>query len=195
MINRNGNIYTIIYALLLAALVAGILAWVSTSLAPRQKAGALNAKYNAIRTAALLPDSEVECSEYNGLAFYRCIDGPDTVYVLPCSGTGLWGPVWGYIALDCDLTGVRGAAFDHKSETPGLGAQIAEGKFGARFAGRPFDREKLFNAKIDGLVGATRTSQAVEGMVRECVDRYAPFLDSIRTGGSVSQSDTLKSKQ
>jgi len=179
MINRNGNIYTMVYALLLAALVAGVLAWVSTALAPRQKAGALNAKYAAIRTAALFPDAEVEFLDADGLEYYRCIGAGDTVYVLPCKGAGLWGPIWGYIALGEDFSSVRGAAFDHESETPGLGAQIAESGFGALFSGRPFTKGKLFSAEIDGLTGATRTSMGVEQMLNECVEAYAPLLDSL----------------
>lgn len=196
MMNRNGNGYTIVYALVLAAFVAGILAWVSTSLAPRQKAGALNARYAAIRTAAALPGAEVECLDMDGLTVYMCTSSEDTVYVLPCSGSGLWGPIWGYLALDDTFSVVRGAAFDHESETPGLGAQIAEGKFGARLAGRPFDREKLFDAEIDGLTGATRTSRAVEEMIKECVDSHSALLDSLKyEKGIVSQIDSVQNER
>ena len=45
-------------------------------------------------------------------------------YIIPLRGKGLWGPVWGFIALEEDLNTVYGAVFDHKAETPGLGAEI-----------------------------------------------------------------------
>ena len=52
------------------------------------------------------------------------------VTVIPCYGAGLWGPIWGYIALNEDLQTIRGAYFDHASETPGLGAKIKDDPFG-----------------------------------------------------------------
>ena len=48
-------------------------------------------------------------------------------YILPMRGKGLWGPIWGYLALEDDMSTVSGAVFDHKSETPGLGAEISLG--------------------------------------------------------------------
>ena len=49
----------------------------------------------------------------------------ETFYIVPMRGKGLWGPVWGFVALESDGNTVIGATFDHKSETPGLGAEIA----------------------------------------------------------------------
>lgn len=179
--NRNGNIYTMVYALVLAALVAGVLAWVATALAPRQKANAEAARDAAIRRAACMPEASVEKTEACGLPVYFCISGEDTVSVLPCRGSGLWGPIWGYIALEPDFLTVRGAAFDHKGETPGLGAEIATGKFGSRFTGKPVDRDGIFNVKADGISGATETSRALASMVSGCIDEYAPYIDSLKT--------------
>lgn len=178
--NRNGNIYTLIYALVLAAIVAGVLSWVSTSLAPRQKANADAARDAAIRRAACLPEASVERTDADGLTVYLCVSGEDTVRVLPCNGSGLWGPIWGYIALEPDLTSVRGAAFDHKGETPGLGAEIAGSGFGARFAGKPLEADGIFRTEIDGITGATETSRSVETMVRDCIEAYSPYLDSLK---------------
>jgi hypothetical protein len=45
-------------------------------------------------------------------------------YIIPLRGTGLWGPIWGYIALNDDLNTIFGATFDHQGETPGLGAEM-----------------------------------------------------------------------
>ena len=57
-------------------------------------------------------------------------------YIIPMAGNGLWGPVWGYVALDEDQNTIVGAIFDHKSETPGLGAKITESFFQEMFVGR-----------------------------------------------------------
>lgn len=188
--NRNGNAYTLAYALVLAAIVAGVLSWVSTTLAPRQKANADAARDAAIRSAACLPEAAVERIDADGLTVYLCISGEDTVKVLPCSGSGLWGPIWGYIALEPDMSGVRGAAFDHKSETPGLGAEISGAKFGARFAGKPIDKDNIFRTEVDGISGATETSRSLETMVRGCIETYSPYIDSLKAAkGNVDTTE------
>ena len=65
--------------------------------------------------------------------FISQIDGA-TSYIIPLRGKGLWGPIWGFIALKDDLTTVYGAVFDHKGETPGLGAEINQPFFQEPFA-------------------------------------------------------------
>jgi Na+-transporting NADH:ubiquinone oxidoreductase subunit C len=177
MMNRNGNLYTLLYALILAAFVAGVLAWVSTSLAPRRKANEEAAKIAFIRAAAAMPEASVDSLESAGLRVFRAMTEEDTIFVLPCSGSGLWGPIWGYIALEEDTCLVRGAAFDHKSETPGLGSRIGEKAFGSLFSGRRFG-EGLYSASADAVSGATETSRGVEKMVLECVERYSACFDS-----------------
>ena len=65
----------------------------------------------------------------NRLHVFECnVDG-QTKYILPVYGAGLWGPVWGYIALDQDKDTVYGVYFSHAGETPGLGAEITTVKF------------------------------------------------------------------
>ena len=46
-----------------------------------------------------------------------------TFYIAPIRGKGLWDAIWGYVAMDENMI-VQGAYFDHKGETPGLGANI-----------------------------------------------------------------------
>jgi len=57
-------------------------------------------------------------------AFYATVEGGEKVLILPLQGKGLWGPIWGYISLKSDMSTVYGITFDHKGETPGLGAEI-----------------------------------------------------------------------
>ena len=59
-------------------------------------------------------------------------------YIIPLSGSGLWGPIWGYISVENDGNTVYGAYFAHQGETPGLGAEIEKPQFQEQFQGKHF---------------------------------------------------------
>jgi Na+-transporting NADH:ubiquinone oxidoreductase subunit C len=110
--------------------------------------------------------------------------------IIPVYGTGLWGPLWGYIALNDDFNTVYGAIFDHKSETPGLGAEIATQAFAGQFIGKQiFDGRTLTSIKVvkggaqetdlhgvDAISGGTITSRGVEEMLQDCLNAYNAFF-------------------
>lgn len=77
----------------------------------------------------------LENDERNAPLYVAEKDGK-TFYVIPLRGAGLWGPIWGYISLEEDLNTVYGAVFDHKAETPGLGAEIKYPIFTEQFRGK-----------------------------------------------------------
>ena len=79
--------------------------------------------------------------ERNYPVFVYSENGGPKKYVLPVRGKGLWGPIWGYIALEEDLNTIYGAVFDHKGETPGLGSEINTGWFQAPFVGKTIFNE------------------------------------------------------
>ncbi len=113
-------------------------------------------------------------------------------YVLPLFGSGLWGPVWGYVSLSDDMNTIYGANFDHEGETPGLGAEISTTAFEA-----PFKGKKIFDAsgklvsiliakvgqvapeehKVDGISGGTITSKGLEDMLKDDFASYEEFLN------------------
>ena len=127
--------------------------------------------------------------EKRQLPLYLCdIDG-ETKYVLPLYGAGLWGAIWGYVALDDDKNTVYGVYFSHESETPGLGAEIADHHFQSKFqskslmkgdeiglsvvkAGRVSDA----TYQVDGITGGTITSNGVDDMLKNCLSQYHDFL-------------------
>ena len=79
---------------------------------------------------------EKEAKENNRLHVFVCeVDG-ETKYVVPVYGAGLWGAIWGYVALNADKDTVYGVYFSHASETPGLGAEIATEHFQNEFVGK-----------------------------------------------------------
>lgn len=112
------------------------------------------------------------------------------VTVIPCYGAGLWGPIWGYIALQPDLRTIAGAYFDHSSETPGLGAKIKDDpSFRAQFVGKKLDLDaaKSFSivkggapegdeSAVDAITGASITSQKLGESINTWVAAYAEYL-------------------
>lgn len=126
------------------------------------------------------------------LPIYICkTDKGETKYILPTYGKGLWGPIWGYISVDEDKNTVYGAFFDHKSETPGLGAEIATSKFQAQFSGKKlFDENKTFVSikaikggadknnlhGVDAISGGTITSNGLSKMLFDALKPYENFL-------------------
>lgn len=118
----------------------------------------------------------------------------DSLFVFPLRGNGLWGPIWGNIALKNDLNTVAGANFDHAGETPGLGAQINTRGFSQQFENtRIFDDDGAFvsikvvkggveNSNIpsqhgvDAISGGTITSNGVTNMIENGLGYYLPFI-------------------
>jgi Na+-transporting NADH:ubiquinone oxidoreductase subunit C len=114
-------------------------------------------------------------------------------YILSLRGAGLWGPIWGFISLDDDRNTVFGASFGHESETPGLGAEIANPPFAHEFPGKKiFNSERKFTSiavvqpgktaegkdYVDGISGGTITSRGVDAMLYASLEFYVPFLNN-----------------
>ncbi|MBC3757297.1 Na(+)-translocating NADH-quinone reductase subunit C [Hyunsoonleella sp. SJ7] len=119
------------------------------------------------------------------------------VYVAPIYGKGLWDAIWGYVAMD-DKMVVKGAYFDHKGETPGLGANIKQRFFMDDFIGEhllsedgafkgitvakgnadPKNENKTDN-EVDAIAGATITGDGVTAMIKSDLKLYKPYFDNL----------------
>lgn len=125
-------------------------------------------------------------------------------YIVPLRGVGLWGPIWGYISLQDDLNTVYGAFFDHKSETPGLGAEIAEIPFQQQFQGKKIiseqgqfvsvnvvkktDKLNLSDEhRVDAISGGTITSKGTDAMLKNCTAPYLAYFEKIKNGSPSNQ--------
>ncbi len=112
-------------------------------------------------------------------------------YVIPVRGKGLWGPIWGYVALEDDYNTIYGTNFSHDSETPGLGAEIATREFQKQFIGKTiFNEQGEFVSvnvvkggapedaphAVDGISGGTITSTGVDNMLEDIIGVYVPYL-------------------
>lgn len=134
--------------------------------------------------------------ERNYPVFVYSENGGAKKYVMPVRGKGLWGPIWGYVALEEDLNTISGAVFDHKGETPGLGSDINTDWFQ-----EPFSGKTLFNEagefvsvevmkggaepgsmhQVDAISGGTITSKALEEMMKDCLAGYVAHFKEIAT--------------
>lgn len=133
--------------------------------------------------------------------------------VIPVYGAGLWGPVWGYIAIDQDCRTIAGAYFDHEGETPGLGAKIKdEPWFREKFAGKKiaFGEEVLFKlAKntesdgsenaVDAITGATMTSKGLNEALNVWFKAYEKYFEigSVVVGiaNAAESSETVNAEE
>ena len=140
---------------------------------------------NNMKAALSKPETERELP-----VFISEKDGKKN-YIFPVYGTGLWGPVWGYIAMNSDLKTISGAVFAHKGETPGLGAEIATPAFGNQFVGKSIFKGDQYvgisvlkgvgssqgnDNAVDAISGGTITSRAVQSMIIDNLKFYLPYI-------------------
>ena len=139
-------------------------------------------------TAAFVTGYEKEVKENNRLHVFVADINGEKKYVFPVY-VGLWGAIWGYVALNDDKDTVYGTYFSHASETPGLGAEIATEPFQAQFQGKKtlengevalgvvkHGKIEKPDYQVDGISGGTITSVAVDAMIKSCLGNYKKFL-------------------
>jgi len=240
-LDKNGNLYIILYATVMVVVVAALLAVTALSLQPRQNANVLNEKKNAILQSlgevdangnvtkdydefieAYAVDAEgrkienvdvfgqmsnLKESFKNGI--YPVFEAADGRYVIPVTGQGLWDAIWGYVALEADMNTVSGVVFDHKSETPGLGAEIATPKHQSQykgkkiFEGKDFVSVKLIKGgaakdavhEVDAITGGTKTSDGVSAMLYDCLKNYVPFFESVAAASAADAEESEVSNE
>ncbi len=127
------------------------------------------------------------------LPIFKCKIDAGIIYTIPVWGVGMWGPIWGYIALEDDLNTIYGATFASESETPGLGAEIDSKPFQKPFKGKKiFDDSGKFVSiaivkggapqgdihGVDAISGGTITSLALEKTIFDCLDSYVTYFEN-----------------
>ena len=233
--DKNSNIYTFVFAIVMVTLIAGLLSYTATSLKPLQEKNVKAEKKQKILSTigvevsreeaeasfktfikgqlALKEDGTVDAASNafelslkkevkketvdQRFPLYVAEKEGKTFYVIPLYGAGLWDAIWGYIALGEDKNTIIGANFDHKAETPGLGAEITTDRFQAQFKGKTilkdlnagYIADNFVSVKaikggakaedahgVDAISGGTITSDGVSDMVQERLARYLPYF-------------------
>lgn len=233
--DKNSNAYILLYSTIMVVVVAALLAVAALALKSRQDANVLNEKKEAILSSlsavgenydtyvtAYAVDAEgkkiesITADKVIGLLFdlkgaidnktFPVFESHDGRLVIPVTGTGLWGPVWGYVALDGDMNTVAGVVFDHQGETPGLGSEIAGSKHQAMYVGKKiFEGDKFVSItlrkggateeniahEVDAISGGTKTSDGVSAMLYNSIENYLPLLDAKRKAAQPTSSEVV----
>ncbi len=211
-LNTNNNVYIIAYSCVVVVIVAFLLAFISSSLKPTQDVNVALDKKKQILAALNIRDlndqeSEAKYAEVvlkdeafnlnsadykaGNYKIYECQVNGEKKYVVPVYGMGLWGAIWGYVAVNEDGNTVYGAYFNHDSETAGLGAEIKDSKaWQDKFIGKKIygadgnpalkvvKSSELKNPEneVDGITGATLTSNGVSDMLQDGFKKYKTLL-------------------
>lgn len=140
-------------------------------------------------------------------ARYPIFKAQDGSVVVPLRGNGLWGEIWGYIALAPDMDTVKGVVFDHAGETPGLGAEITTPKHQAMYVGKKIysgddlvaitlvkggtkESNPAYDHEVDAITGGTKTSNGVTEMLKTCLASYKPYFDLCRRAEAEKSAET-----
>ena len=222
--NTNSNVYIITYSVVMVVIVAVLLSLAAIGLKPRQDANILNEKksqivkalgYDAttsyddvVAEAALLNaegavvendtqkvfDALQSVKDTRDAGQFPIFKAKDGSVVVPLYGAGLWGPIWGYVALASDMNTVKGIVLDHSGETPGLGAEITTAKHQAMYVGKTvFEGEEFVGItlkkggadknnphEVDAITGGTKTSDGVSAMIKDCLVSYKPYFEAAK---------------
>ena len=135
--------------------------------------------------------------------YLKVIDDELQGVALPVAGKGLWSTLFGYIALAPDLDTVLGIQFYKHGETPGLGGEVEKEWFTNNFIGKKIRnvegeiigikvlKGKVDDSKedaihqVDGISGATVTSNGVTIFLKDDLKRYEAYLNEIRENGII----------
>ena len=217
--DTNSNAYIILYSTVMVVIVATLLALAALGLQKRQYENELNEKKQAILASLSASDQRYDefidayVVDKNGARIdgedvfallndlpgayaagkFPVFEARDGRVVVPVTGMGLWGPIWGYVPLEKDMNTVAGVIMAHKGETPGLGAEISTAKYQANFVGKAiFEGDKFVSVtlrkggakdpahEVDAISGGTKTSDGVTAMLYNSLANYLPLLEAKR---------------
>ena len=147
-------------------------------------------------------ESKIKDISQRKLPVYICDLGKKgKKYILPVYGNGLWGPIWGYVALNDDGSTIFGAYFAHQGETPGLGAEIEKPAFSNQFDGKQMFKDGQFlpvavvkagqkplkgEDYVDAVSGGTITSKGVSAMLDDCLSPYKAYLENLKKSNTTN---------
>lgn len=145
---------------------------------------------------AAIEETSIELASGEPAAVYLVrSNGEIEQVILPVEGAGLWGTMYGYLAVESDGQTARGLQFYQHGETPGLGDGVDKPAWQAQWNGKRLyddDGNPLIEVvkgpapegsdyQIDGLAGATLTGRGVSIFIQHWIgdEGYGPYLKSL----------------
>ena len=135
------------------------------------------------------------------MVYIKRVDGELDKLVIPVRGYGLWGTLFGYLALDADLQTISGLGFYTHKETPGLGGEVDNPRWKATWPGvhlfkddgqpgvrlvksRSAESDPKSAFEVDALSGATFTTRGVENLVNFWTGElgFGPYIARLKAG-------------
>lgn len=182
--------YTVVFMIIMAGFFTAILATGQAAMNPRIAQNQENARKQAILYAFDIPagatNEEISATfgkyiqpenrtvDGQEVQAFRQVDDAGAVqgYAFPFSGSALWGTIRGYLAVNQDLTAIKGLTFTEQNETPGLGGRIDEEPFKVQWRGVPLPEGdirygQIGDKRLDAISGATQSSTAVTKVINE----------------------------
>ena len=191
--NKEGTIYTVIFIFLVSFVFVFLLSMTNQATIEQVDLNNEIARQQAVLTAMGIEAADadevqqrfanVSADNEAGL-FAAEVDG-ETIYALEFTGAGLWGAITGVIAVTEDVDEFVGLEIVSDNETPGLGSRINEAWFKDQFRGEQIPSGPITvtvlegdgdpdraNGVVDGITGATRTSDSMESIVNEQIQTF-----------------------
>ena len=194
---KRGYTYTIIFILVVSAVFTLFLAGIDVLMKPKITANARLEEQKSILNAFNVDDEGtaeeinlrfndlVKADEMSEMLFYSHQDssGQTLGYAVPFTGSGLWGTIRGWIAVNPEMNQLQGIVFTEQNETPGLGGRIMEEWFREQFRGLELVQGEQVkygeggSQKIDAISGATQTSNAILRIINQVKDESLPQME------------------
>ena len=163
-----------------------------------------DAKRSFQRAIKLNPKDINPDKDLKEFPIYKRVSGDQVEgYSIPISGKGLWGTMYGYFSIEPDGATAKGITFYSHIETPGLGAEVDKPWFQNNFPGKKFvdPNGKLIGIQaikggvdntspeayhqVDGISGATMTTNGLNSFLYEGLKNYDPYLSKVRSSSSL----------
>ena len=195
--NKQSTLYTMIFMFIVAFAFVFLLSLTNEATREQVQLNQEVARKRAILTAlgvetqsdeqVLSRFEDVEQLERDGTTLFQASVEGETVYAKEFAGSGLWGTIEGVLGVNEDVSQTVGLTIINHKETPGLGGRITEPWFQRQFAGEEIAEDGIEftdgdgdfdhgNAEVDGITGATRTTESMERIVNREIDRIGSLL-------------------
>ncbi|MFP4484697.1 MAG: FMN-binding protein [Spirochaetota bacterium] len=197
--NKQSTIYTVVFMFIVSFAFVFLLSLTNEATREQVELNQEVARQRAILAAMSIRGlddeevlerfEEVETVERDDTTVFRATVEGETAIAKEFRDSGLWGTIAGVLAVNEELTRTVGLTIIDHDETPGLGGRITERWFQKQFEGEQIDSEGTIefttgdgdtdhdNSEVDGITGATRTTESMERIVNREIERIRSLME------------------